>query len=301
MPAFLPDVHDVREDLADYLGEIAAFDAGLGIMIEELKKAGEYENTIIVVSGDHGPPGFPHGKCNLYDFGTQVCLTIAGPGVKGGRVVNDFVCLPDLAPTFLEAGDVKVPEVMSARSLWNVLKSDKEGWVDPKRDANITGRERHVHMARAGHLPYPQRAIRTKDYQFVINFRPDRYPLGDPYKLGEADEPTFQVMERSTFVTLPDEDAGPTKAWIVSNRKDPKVKFYYDHAYGKRPREELFDINKDPDQMKNVADDPEYAAVVKKLRKRLMTYLKDNNDPRLVDNGKFFETPPMSGPANRRK
>ncbi len=301
MPAFLPDVHDVREDLADYLGEIAAFDAGLGIMIEELKKAGEYENTIIVVSGDHGPPGFPHGKCNLYDFGTQVCLTIAGPGVKGGRVVNDFVCLPDLAPTFLEAGDVKVPEVMSARSLWNVLKSDKEGWVDPKRDANITGRERHVHMAREGHLPYPQRAIRTKDFQFVINFRPDRYPLGDPYKLGEADEPTFQVMERSTFVTLPDEDAGPTKAWIVSNRKDPKVKFYYDHAYGKRPREELYDINKDPDQMKNVAGDPEYAAVVKKLRNRLMNYLKDNGDPRLVDNGKFFETPPMSGPANKRR
>ena len=79
MPAFLPDVHPVREDLADYLGEIAAFDAGLGILIEELKKVGEYDNTIIVVSGDHGPPGFPHGKCNLYDFGTRVCLAIAGP------------------------------------------------------------------------------------------------------------------------------------------------------------------------------------------------------------------------------
>jgi len=76
-------------------------------LIEELKKAGEYENTIIVVSGDHGPPGFPHGKCNLYDFGTRVCLAIAGPGVRGGRVVDDFVCLPDLAPTFLEAGKVK--------------------------------------------------------------------------------------------------------------------------------------------------------------------------------------------------
>ena len=142
MPAFLPDVHAVREDLADYLGEIAAFDAGLGILIEELKKAGEYENTIIVVSGDHGPPGFPHGKCNLYDFGTRVCLAIAGPGVKGGRVVDDFVCLPDLAPTFLEAGKVEVPGGMSAKSLWKVLKSKKEGQVDPNRDAVVTGRER---------------------------------------------------------------------------------------------------------------------------------------------------------------
>ena len=115
MPAFLPDVHAVREDLADYLGEITAFDSGLGILIDELKKRGEYENTLIVVSGDHGPPGFPHGKCNLYDFGTKVCLAIAGPGVRGGRVVDDFTCLPDLAHTFLEAGNVDVPKVMSAK------------------------------------------------------------------------------------------------------------------------------------------------------------------------------------------
>ena len=294
MPAFLPDVHEVREDLADYLGEIAAFDAGLGIMIEELKKAGEYENTIIVVSGDHGPPGFPHGKCNLYDFGTRVCLAIAGPGVRGGRVVDDFVCLPDLAPTFLEAGKVQVPEVMSAKSLWKVLKSKKDGQVDPSRDAVITGRERHVFSSRPGYLPYPQRAIRTKDFQFVINFRPDRWPLGDPYLLDTPKEPDYALLENQTFVTLADEDAGPTKAWIVSNRKDPQVKPVFDHAYGKRPREELYDMNKDPDQMKNLAEDPDYSGTVKKLRARLMKYLGDHNDPRLVDNGKFFETSPMT-------
>ena len=305
MPAFLPDVHTVREDLADYLGEIAAFDAGLGILIEELKKAGEYENTIIVVSGDHGPPGFPHGKCNLYDFGTRVCLAIAGPGVRGDRVVDDFVCLPDLAPTFLEAGKVQVPEVMSARSLWKVLNSKKDGQVDPSRDAVITGRERHVFSSRPGYLPYPQRAIRTKDFQFIINFRPDRWPLGDPYLLDTPQEPGYALLENQTFVTLADEDAGPTKAWIVSNRKDPKVKPVFDHAYGKRPREELYDINKDPDQMKNLAQDPGYSGTVKKLRSRLIKYLGDNGDPRLVDNGKFFETSPMTDgfkrPAKSKK
>ena len=294
MPAFLPDVHAVREDLADYFGEIAAFDAGLGILIEELKKVGEYENTIIVVSGDHGPPGFPHGKCNLYDFGTRVCLAIAGPGVRGDRVVDDFVCLPDLAPTFLEAGKVQVPEVMSARSLWKVLKSKKDGQVDPSRDAVITGRERHVFSSRPGYLPYPQRAIRTKDYQFIINFRPDRWPLGDPYLLDTPQEPSYALLENQTFVTLSDEDAGPTKAWIVSNRKDSKVKPVFDHAYGKRPQEEFYDMNKDPDQMKNLAQDPEYSGTVRKLRSRLIKYLGDNNDPRLVDNGKFFETSPMT-------
>jgi len=294
MPAFLPDVHAVREDLADYLGEIAAFDAGLGILIEELKKTGEYDNTIIVVSGDHGPPGFPHGKCNLYDFGARVCLAIVGPGVKGGRVVDDFVCLPDLSPTFLEAGKVEVPELMSAKSLWKVLKSKKGGQVDSSRDAVITGRERHVFSSRPGYLPYPQRAIRTKDFQFVINFKPDRWPLGDPYLLDTPKEPGFALLENQTFVTLADEDAGPTKAWIVSNRKDPQVKPVFDHAYGKRPREELYDMNKDPDQMKNLAQDPDYSGTVKKLRARLMKYLRDHNDPRLIDNGKFFETSPMT-------
>ena len=95
------------------------------------------------------PPGFPHGKCNLYDFGTGVCLAIAGPGVRGGRVVDDFVNLTDLAPTFLEAGGVAVPEVMTGRSLWPVLKSDRQGLVDPQRTFVVTGRERHVEMARA--------------------------------------------------------------------------------------------------------------------------------------------------------
>ncbi len=132
LPPFLPDVPEVREDLADYFGEIAAFDAALGVLLDELEQAGQLDNTLVVVSGDHGPPGFPHGKCNLYDFGTAVSLAIAGPGVRGGRVVDDFVNLPDLAPTFLEAGGVDVPDVMTARSLWPVLKSDREGLVDPR-------------------------------------------------------------------------------------------------------------------------------------------------------------------------
>ncbi|MEX2214758.1 MAG: sulfatase [Phycisphaeraceae bacterium] len=302
LPPYLPDVPEVREDLADYLGETQAFDAALGVLIEELKKAGEYENTIIVVSGDHGPAGFPHGKCNLYDFGTNVALAIRGPGVSGGkggaggRVVDDFVSLPDLAPTLLEAGGVKVPGTMTARSLWPTLRSEGEGVVDKSRDAVYAGRERHVEMARAGNLPYPQRLVRTADFAFIINFKPDRYPLGDPYNLDGNDPPTRNELENTTFVTLPDEDAGPTKAWLVENRKDSKWKPYFDHAYGKRPREELFDMKKDPHQMNNVAADPAYASVVKELRDRLMKELQDTGDPRLIEDGKFFETPPMAGP-----
>ena len=154
-------------------------------------------------------------------------------------------------------------------------------------------------MARAEYLPYPQRALRTADYLFVTNFRPDRYPLGDPYRLDGDDPPTTEEMTQSTFVTLPDEDAGPTKAWIVDHRDDPKWKSYFDHAYGKRPREELFDLRKDPHQMKNVAGDPEYAKVVAELRQRLLSELRRTGDPRMVDDGSFFENPPLAGPPPR--
>jgi arylsulfatase A-like enzyme len=296
LPPFLPDVPEVRQDFADYLGEAKAFDEALGVLVEELKKTGEFENTLIVISGDHGPAGFPHGKCNLYDFGTRVSLAISGPGVNGGRVVDDFVSLPDLAATFLESGKVEKPGVMTSKSIWPTLKSHQSGLADPTRTHVFIGRERHVAEARADQLPYPQRAIRTKDHLFVINFMPDRFPLGDHYQLNGGDEPTVEALTQNTFVTLPDEDAGPTKAWIVSNRQDEKVKPFFEHAYGKRPREELFDLNSDPHQMKNLAGEPDYQGVVTQLREQLMQELLATKDPRLVDEGKFFETPPMAGP-----
>jgi N-sulfoglucosamine sulfohydrolase len=296
LPPFLPDVPEIREDLADYFGEIAAFDAALGVLLDELRKAGQAERTLVVVSGDHGAPGFPHGKCNLYDFGTRVSLAIAGPGVSGGRVVDDFVNTTDLAPTFLEAGQVAVPDVMTGRSLWPVLRSDQAGLVDPARTFVVTGRERHVEMARAGYLPYPQRALRTADYSFIINFRPERYPLGDPYNLDGDNPPSAAEITETTFVTLPDEDAGPTKAWLVTHRADPRWRRYFDHAYGKRPREELFDLRADLHQMHNVAADPKYADVVSQLRDRLLAELSRTGDPRLIDDGKYFESPPLAGP-----
>ena len=296
LPPFLPDVHEVRQDFSDYLGEACAFDMALGVLISELKRIGEFENTLIVISGDHGPAGFPHGKCNLYDFGTRVALSVSGPGVKGGRVVDDFVSLPDLAATFLEAGKVKKPGVMTSKSIWPTLKSDNEKLVDVSRNYVLTGRERHVARARAGQLPYPQRAIRSKEFLYIINYKPDRYPLGDHYGLDGKNEPDLNKLTNNTFITIPDEDAGPTKAWIVTNRKNPKFKFFFDHAYGKRPKEELYDLSKDPHQMNNVSNKEEYKETVIEFRNKLTGLLEKTKDPRLIEDGVFFEKPPMAGP-----
>jgi arylsulfatase A-like enzyme len=301
LPAFLPDVPVVREDLADYLGEVQALDAAMGVLLTELEKTDELSRTLIAVSGDHGAPGFPHGKCNLYGFGTGVSLILSGPGIKGGRVVDDMVSLPDLAPTFLEAGGVKPPAVMTGRSLWNVLRSERQGLVDPARTWVVAGRERHVEIARPDYTPYPQRVLRTLDHALIVNFKPERWPLGDHYRLDGKDEPTFDEVAKTTFVTLPDDDAGPTKAWFVGARKSPEWSAQFDKFYGRRPMLELYDLRKDPDEMNNVAEEPAYTAIRKEMTERLFAILRETGDPRMLEDGKYFETPPLAGPLPKQE
>lgn len=298
LPACLPDVPIVREDFADYLGEAMAFDAGLGVLLDELQKTGEIDNTIIVVSGDHGAPGFPNGKCNLYDFGTHVPLAVRWPQqVPGDRVVHDFVCLPDLAATFLDAGGEEIPQVMTGKSLLSVLKSDKSGVVDPMRDAVITGRERHVAKARADWMPYPQRAIRTKNFLYIRNFKPGRWPMGTApgYGAPAAEMPAFEVLRENTFAAFGDLDASPTKAWITLNcEQDPSRRKYFDFAFAQRPEEELYDLKVDFHQVYNVADEDRYADVKSDLSTRLMHILKETGDPRVTGDGSTYDKPPFA-------
>jgi arylsulfatase A-like enzyme len=296
VPAFLPDVPEIREDLADYLGEAQAYDATIGILLAKLERIGELDNTLVVISGDHGAPGFTHGKCNLYDFGTAVSLVIRGPGIKAGRVVDDFVNLMDLCPTFLEAGGVKPTAYMTGRSLMPVLRSDRSGLVDPARTWVVTGRERHVENARDGQLPYPQRSLRTNDFLYIINFEPDRWPMGNPYHLDGPTPPDHQSLVDNTRITLADMDSSPAKAWIVEHRNEAGWKRFFDYAFAKRPREELYILATDPQQINNVAADPQYAAIRGTMNRHLMDELRRTHDPRVIDGGKFFETPPMAGP-----
>lgn len=299
LPPFLPDIPEMREDFADYLGEVQALDAYAGELLDALEKAGELDNTLVVMSGDHGPPGFPHGKCNLYDFGSRVALALRGPGVEKGKVSETLVSLPDLAPTFLEMAGVKPPATMTANSLQSLGVINGSGDIDRKtmpRDAVFIGRERHYPTARDGGLPYPQRAIRTKDHLYIINFRPDRWPLGDPRQL-QGGTPTWDKLANNTGVTLSDEDAGPAKAWLVLNRDTAQGKPFFDHAYGKRPAEELYVLSDDPHQMRNRAGDKTLEGIRKNLRERLLKTLEETGDPRMQENGKFFETPPLAGPV----
>ncbi len=99
IPRFLPDVEDVRRDFSDYLGEIQALDAMLGVMLEELESSGALDNTIIILSGDHGIPGVPRGKTNCYDLAIRAPLMVRYPKlIAKGRHVDDFVSVMDIGP-----------------------------------------------------------------------------------------------------------------------------------------------------------------------------------------------------------
>jgi N-sulfoglucosamine sulfohydrolase len=295
MPGFLPDTPEVREDFADYLGEAQAYDAMIGMLMQQLKDAGAIEDTVVVISGDHGAGGFPHCKCNLYDSGTGVSLIAAGPGVPGGRVVDDLVSLIDITPTFLELGGAPLPAGIDARSFVPLLHSEKSGQIDPARQWVITGRERHVGTARAGNVPYPQRALRTRDFLYIRNFAPERWPMGDPVSVTADSAPSAEVLSFNTRAAFPDLDAGPMKAWLVEHRNDPQWKGAYEAAFLPRPGEELYDIRKDPDQLHNLAADPSFRTAREALGTQLMEILKKAGDPRLAEGPVIFEAPPFAG------
>ena len=226
-------------------------------------------------------------------MGVSIPLIIRMPSGKGGRIVDDFVRLPDLAPTFMEIGGIKPPENLYGRSLLPLLKSKKSGIIDKTRDWVITGRERHVHISNNG-LPYPMRSIRTPDYVYIRNFEPDRWPMGLPGKVTADNTPSTVDLEINTLTNFADMDGSPTKAWIVQHRNDPQWKWYYEIAFGKRPAEELYDVRKDPDMIDNLAGKIEFASIKKNLSDRLITELTRAKDPRVVENPPRFELPPFT-------
>ena len=281
VPKFYPDAEEIRSDIADYYWEVQRFDRDCGKAIRLLEEMGELDSTIIVMTGDNGMP-FPRCKSNLYDMGIRMPMVIRwGNKVKGGRHVKDFVSFVDLAPTFLEAAGVKVPDEMTGRSLLPVLLSDKEGRVDAKRNHVIFGKERHVPAQEAPSIAgYPCRGIRTDRYLYVRNFAPERWPAGVP---SGATHP---------MNVHADCDDSPTKKYLVDHRNDPELKWYYELSFAKRPAEELYDIFKDPDQLTNVAGDNKYAKIKKKLSLMLMAELKKTNDPRVTEGGEQFDEYP---------
>ncbi|MGH9632233.1 MAG: sulfatase family protein [Bryobacteraceae bacterium] len=295
IPPYLPEHEIVRKDMCDYYLEVQRFDTEVGENLKLLEESGQLENTMVVITGDNGWP-FPRAKASLYDAGTHVPLAVYWPGrVKGGRVVEDFVSLSDLAPTFLEAAGLKPPREMTARSLMDVLTSTKSGrGADESRDHVLTGMERHVPCRGENRGGYPMRAIRTHDFLYIHNFEPDRWPAGDPNGLEKAGaQPySYEQLVARTQLALADIDAGPTKAYLVRQREESGIAGLYELSAGKRLEHELYDMRNDPHQIRNVAADAKYANDLESLQKQLMAELKQSGDPRAHGRGDVFDSYP---------
>ena len=303
VPPFLPDRPEIRQDILDYLTEIEWFDQHLGRMLETLKDRGELYNTLVVVTSDNGM-AFPRAKANVYEYGIHMPLAIAWPkAVPQGRSVRDLVSLIDVTATLYDVAGVAPPfeQPISGRSLMNILLFEQSGLVDPTRDAVFSGRERHS-SSRYNTLGYPQRCVRTHDYLYIWNLRPERWPAGAPRKYGAGNYGTAtEVIDKllgPEHGGYHDIDACPTMDFLIANRQNEEVGRFLDLAVAKRPETELYRITDDPGCLTNLAGRDAFAEVERNLQRRLRDYLRATNDSRVVDvaGGEIWETYPRFSP-----
>jgi N-sulfoglucosamine sulfohydrolase len=267
VPEHLPDDPVIRADILDYYFEVQRFDKLVADAIACLERTGQLDNTLVVVTSDHGMP-FPRAKATLYDFGSRVPLAIRWPKVvqAAGRNCDELICLSDLAPTFLDAAGVDVPASMTARSLLDLLRNGPTA----SREAVYMAMERHD-GCRPGGAGYPCRAIRTCDFLYIRNYEPTRWPAGDP-----------NAQHCARAIPFGEVDSSPTKSLMMDRIAEPEIQRLHHLAFGMRPAEELYDLSDDPAQLTNVAGLAEYSDAKIDLAQRLDQYTRQTGDPRAL-------------------
>jgi len=271
IPAFFPDVPVAKMDMADYMAELQWADDVVGEVLEVLESNGLKENTIIIFTSDNGMP-FPRSKATLYNHGVRMPLVIAwDTQINGMRVIKDPVSLIDLAPTILEFAQLSVPDQMTGLSLTSLLLQEKAMLPAENREFVVTSFEKHTHC-RPDELGFPRRAIHTEDWTYIVNYEPDRYPMGN----FEIRIPNWDILGET--------DPGPLKEFYIQHRMDTEIQAFYQLAFGKVEKEELFNHVEDPDMVHNLAQNPDYVEVKLRLRALLEDYLVKTDDPRSKGN-----------------
>jgi arylsulfatase A-like enzyme len=245
VPPYLVDDQATREDLALYYDEIARMDENIGRFLAELKTRNELENTLIVYFNDNGRP-FPRAKGSLYDSGIKTALLFQWPAkLKAGSVHKGLSSLIDLAPTLLEAAGVPIPEEMQGTSMLPRL-------LDP----DLPGRD-SVYSERNWHnCDEHMRSVRTLKYKLIRNAYTD-LPHGTAADLSRS--PSWRSLKDL-------KDAGKLAPEQSQIFQVP------------RPSHELYDVEADPWEFNNLAEDPDHAAVVKELESKLDQWTRETDD-----------------------
>ena len=252
VPPFLPDTPTCRAELAQYYESVSRADAGLGRLIEILKAAGKYDETLIIYISDNGIP-FPGAKTTVYEPGLRLPCIVRDPGAKNrGAVSEAFVSWVDIAPTILDYAGVKQPRraKMHGRSFLPILDQEKpNGWNE-------------IYASHTFHeitMYYPVRVVRNGRYKLIWNLA---HPLPFPFAADLWNSATWQDSIRRG------ED-------FVYGKRTIK-------ALTQRPRFELYDLESDPDEIQNLADDPQHEERLAELKQELREFQRRTNDPWLL-------------------
>ena len=280
VPKYWPDNEVIRNDMLDYSIEVEHYDNHLGKIVATLEAAGQLDNTLIVATSDHGMP-FPRVKGQAYESSNHIPLAIRWPkGINGrDRVVTDYVSFADLAPTFIEAAGVKqiapIMQPITGRSLFDIFRSPKSGRVIASRDHVLIGKERHD-IGRPNNWGYPIRGIVKDNWLYLHNFKTNRWPSGHP---------------TTGYLNC---DGSPTKTTILNQRRNGMYHFW-NLNFGKRPKEELYELTQDADCVKNRAEYKSQLRLKITLRDQLFAELREQGDPRMFGKGDVFDNYPYSG------
>jgi N-sulfoglucosamine sulfohydrolase len=244
LPAHLPDVPGMRDELADYCGEVNRLDQTVGQVLKVLKDRGLYEQTLIVFCGDNGM-AMPHGKGSLYDPGSNVPFVVRWPGVvKAGGDSRALISGEDLAPTLLAAAGLAPGAKMSGVSFLPLLKGEaftlrKHVFIErgPHGSAPVT-----VNMTNSGYDL--ARAVRSERYKLIYNCTP-WLPYSPVDSAGGAAWKSMQAANSAD--TLP---AGVRATYFTTPR----------------PVYELYDLEADPSELHNISGQPAHAKTERALR-----------------------------------
>ncbi len=243
------DTPETREARARYYADVSVADAELG-GIWDLARAKLGGDTLFLFTSDHGGQ-WPFGKWNLYDAGTRVPLIAAWPGVVApGATSEAMVSLADLLPTFIECAGGTTPDSLDGRSFAAVLRGKSQTHRD--RIFTTHSRDRDMNV-------YPIRSVRTRDWKYIRNLKPDG--------------------EHSTHIDKGEPASGRTywQSWEARAKSDPAAAAIVER-YRRRPAEELYDLRADPLEQRNLASDPAQAGTLAGLRKELDAWMASQGD-----------------------
>ncbi len=235
VPPYYPDTPLVRRDIANGLEEIQRLDRSVGEVLQRLEDDGLADNTLVIFIGDHGRCQV-RGKQFLYDSGTHVPLILRWPGhIKPGTVNSDLVSSIDVTATILAAAGVGVPQWMHGRDLLDPQT--------PKREYLFTARDKmddtHDSM----------RACRDKRFKYILNLMPERAYC----QLNEYKERQYPVLALLNVMHLKGQ-LNEVQDRFMQPKKKP---------------EELYDLVNDPYETRNLAEDPDYAEQLARMRRAL--------------------------------